>query len=54
MDLVCEECGAIAGIDPELYDNFSVVVCFSCKESNELYGIITKTQARIEYLLTDE
>lgn len=54
MDLTCEACDSSITIDPELYDNFGVSVCFSCKESSEIYGIITKTQARNEYLLTDE
>lgn len=54
MDLTCEACGSSIGIDPELYDNFRACVCYSCKESNEIYEIITKTQARNEYLLTDE
>lgn len=54
MDLACEACNSSTSIDPECYDNFRVMVCFSCKESSNLYGIITKTQARNEYLLTDE
>jgi DNA-repair protein complementing XP-A cells len=54
MDLTCEACNALAGIDSEIYDNFGVIVCFSCKESSNLYEVITKTQARNEYLLTDE
>lgn len=54
MDLICEACGSSAAIDPEFYENFRVIVCLTCKESNEIYGIITKTQARNEYLLTDE
>ena len=54
MDLICEACSSSIGIDPELYENFGVATCFSCKESSEIYGIITKTQARTEYLLTDE
>lgn len=53
MDFTCEACESTV-IDPEYYDNFHVTVCFSCKESKPLYGIITKTQARNEYLLTDE
>lgn len=54
MDLVCEACSSSAGIDLESYENFGVSICYSCKESNILYGIITKTQARNDYLLTDE
>lgn len=54
MDLICEACCSSIGIDPELYENFGVAACFSCKESSEMYGIMTKTQARNEYLLADE
>lgn len=53
MDLNCEACGSSL-IDPEYFDNFRINVCLSCKESNTLYTIITKTQAKNEYLLTDE
>lgn len=55
MDFNCESCCSSDGlIDTELYENFGVSVCLTCKDSNEIYGIITKTQARNEYLLTDE
>ena len=54
MDWTCEACGSTAAIDPELYENFHLVVCFSCKDSDSLCTIITKTQARSEFLLTDE
>ena len=53
MDFSCEACQSRV-IDQEYYDKFGVCVCFSCKELNVLYGVITKTQARNEYLLTDE
>lgn len=54
MDLTCEACESSTALDPEFYDNFRVFVCFSCKDSDNLYTIITKTQARNEFLLTDE
>lgn len=54
MDLTCEACESITAIDPEFYDNFRVLVCFSCKDTDTLYTIVTKTQARNEFLLTDE
>lgn len=54
MDLACEVCGSSTAIDPEFYEAFHVVVCFSCKDTDGLYTIITKTQARNEFLLTDE
>ena len=53
MNLVCEACDSTF-IDPEYFEKFGVCVCISCKDSNVIYGIITKTQARNEYLLTDE
>ena len=54
MDLGCEVCGSSTAIDAEFYENFRVVVCFSCKDTDNIYTIITKTQARSEFLLTDE
>ena len=54
MNFTCEACGCTIAIDPEFYENFHVAVCFSCKETDDLYTILTKTQARSEFLLTDE
>lgn len=55
MDFICESCNSSAiMIDTEIYENFGVIVCFKCKDTDDLYGIITKTQARNEYILTDE
>lgn len=54
MDSKCDECLSVAPVDLDFYEKFGVLVCFSCKESNLLYELITKTQARNEYLLTDE
>ena len=53
MDLSCEACGSSI-IDPEFFDNFHINVCLSCKDSCEIYSIITKTQAKNDFLLTDE
>lgn len=53
MVLPCSVCESVH-IDPELSENFGVNICYSCKDTNPLYDIITKTQARNEYLLTDE
>jgi DNA-repair protein complementing XP-A cells len=53
MVLPCSICESVH-IDPELSENFGVSVCYDCKDSNPLFGIITKTQARNEYMLTDE
>lgn len=53
MDLTCEVCDS-RFIDMDLCAGFRVVVCVSCKDTNSLYSLITKTQAKAEYLLTDE
>lgn len=51
----CEACGDESGlIDPELEASFKVSVCYGCKDSNALYSVITKTQAKSEFLLTEE
>lgn len=51
----CEGCGdENALLDPEFEAVFRVSVCNVCKDSNPLYTVITKTQARSEFLLTDE
>lgn len=53
MNFSCQSCQSRI-IDQEYFDHFGVKVCFNCKESNILFEILTKTQARNEYLLTDE
>lgn len=53
MDSGCEACGDFV-VDPEYLDQFGVQICYSCKGTNPLYSLLTKTQARNEYLLTDE
>lgn len=55
MDQSCEACHSDSvNIDQEIYENFGVFVCYSCKDSSNLYEYVTKTQARNEFLLTDE
>lgn len=50
----CYECGSLE-IDPDLYSNFGEVrVCRRCKkEKPEKYALLTKTECREDYLLTD-
>lgn len=50
----CFECGSI-DIDPNLYLNFNLVrVCRSCARSKpEKYSMLTKTECREDYMLTD-
>ena len=53
----CEVCGSLSGLDPELYEYFGVSVCHSCKteeSTNSDYRLITKTQAKKDFLLTEE
>ncbi|KAK6201211.1 XPA protein C-terminus-domain-containing protein [Scheffersomyces amazonensis] len=49
----CFECGSIE-IDPNLFTNFKVRACRKCmKEKPEKYSLLTKTECREDYLLTD-
>lgn len=50
----CYECGSLE-VDPNLYTNFNNVrVCRKCeKEKPEKYSLLTKTECREDYLLTD-
>ncbi len=51
----CEACGDEAvPCDPEFEASFKVLVCYNCKDTNTLYTVITKTQAKTEFLLTEE
>lgn len=57
MDLAnaprCFECESLE-IDPNLFSNFGVRVCRRCmKEKPEKYSLLTKTECREDYLLTD-
>lgn len=53
--MTCEACQREeVPIDPDYMDIFRVAVCLGCKDTNPLYTLITKTQARNEFLLTDE
>lgn len=50
---VCRECGTLE-IDWKWEDVFGCAVCNSCKEKfPEKYSLLTKTEARQDYLLTD-
>lgn len=49
----CRECGAFE-IDWKWSDHFGVAVCSACKEKfPEKYSLLTKTEAKQDYLLTD-
>ncbi|KAF2263826.1 DNA repair protein [Lojkania enalia] len=49
----CRECGALE-IDWRWQDVFSISICNSCKDQYpDKYSLLTKTEARDDYLLTD-
>lgn len=50
----CCDCGGLV-LDPELYQHFSVHVCSPCRTSlTDKYTLLTKTEVKQDYLLTDE
>ena len=50
---ICRECGSLE-IDWKWEDYFKCAVCNSCKEKlPEKYSLLTKTEAKEDYLLTD-
>lgn len=52
-DKVCRECASLE-IDYKWAEVFACAVCNSCKESHaEKYSLLTKTEAKEDYLLTD-
>ncbi|XP_064619197.1 DNA repair protein complementing XP-A cells homolog isoform X2 [Lineus longissimus] len=50
--LMCTECGGEM-LNSYLYKQFNLAVCDKCKEDNDEYDLITKTDAKKEYLLKD-
>lgn len=49
----CAECESLE-VDPNFYTNFKVSVCRRCKKENpDKYSLLTKTECREDYLLTD-
>ncbi|KAJ1980201.1 DNA repair protein rad14 [Dimargaris verticillata] len=50
----CRECGSL-DVDPLFFKIFTLTVCPACKQAHpEKYSLITKTEAKQDYLLTDE
>ena len=50
----CRHCGTMT-LDVELYTHYRVLVCTDCRQANpEQYTLLTKTEAKEDYLLTDE
>ncbi|ORZ34109.1 XPA protein C-terminus-domain-containing protein, partial [Catenaria anguillulae PL171] len=51
----CSECSTSTDLDPRYQDHFHINVCWTCKDKvPEKYALLTKTEARQDYLLTDE
>lgn len=49
----CFECNSLE-IDPNMFTNFKVRVCRRCiKENQDKYSLLTKTECREDYLLTE-
>ncbi|KAJ1969870.1 DNA repair protein rad14 [Dispira parvispora] len=50
----CKDCSTM-DIDPTFFTIFGIPVCQTCKKENpDKYSLITKTEAKDDYLLTDE
>lgn len=48
----CLQCGD-AFVDSFLYDNFDYAVCDKCRDADGEHSLITRTEAKAEYLLKD-
>jgi DNA-repair protein complementing XP-A cells len=49
----CKECSSM-DLDPVFFNVFHIYLCPTCKEKfPEKYSLITKTEAKEDYLLTD-
>ena len=49
----CKECDSL-DIDYNYLDNFNVLVCRNCRNKMpEKYSLLTKTECKEDYLLTD-
>lgn len=53
-DYKCESCGTNCEIDINYLYYFKVPVCYPCRKENiERYSLLTKTECRADYLLTE-
>ena len=49
----CVHCASL-DLDQTIRDNFGVLVCRKCKEARpDEYSLLTKTECKEDYLLTD-
>lgn len=51
-NLLCSECDR-EFMDSFLYNKFDEIICDQCKDKEEKYKLITKTEAKTRYLLKD-
>ncbi|KAG9292006.1 hypothetical protein G9A89_017905 [Geosiphon pyriformis] len=50
----CNECKESVDLDYQIKENFGVLVCIECRKSHtDKYSLLTKTEAKEDYLLTD-
>jgi len=49
---VCEECGK-EFMDSYLMSHFDLATCDNCRDADDKHKLITKTEAKQEYLLKD-
>lgn len=49
---ICEECGR-EFMDSYLMDHFDLATCDNCRDADDKHKLITKTEAKQEYLLKD-
>ena len=53
-NIKCRHCQSLS-VDTELLKHFQYTVCRECKQARpEMYSMLTKTEVRQDYLLTDE
>ncbi|KAJ3373682.1 hypothetical protein GGF31_000526 [Allomyces arbusculus] len=51
----CRDCSTVADLDPRYATHYAVTVCRACREQYpEKYALLTKTEVREDYLLTEE
>ncbi|KAJ3359160.1 hypothetical protein GGF32_009608 [Allomyces javanicus] len=51
----CRDCSTVADLDPRYATHYAITVCRACREQYpEKYALLTKTEVREDYLLTEE
>ena len=50
----CQDCKSLSNIDYTYHTNFDIIICKTCIKNNpELYSLLTKTEVKTDYLLTE-